>query len=432
MRRVLSKDAVNHIGKEIVVEGWVHKIRKIGGINFIVIRDREGAVQGVIEQQTDDIPLSELCPEAVIRATGTVHTEERAPLGVEIRVSKIDIFSVPKNGLPIDISKKELNAKIDTVLEYRALSLRHPKLKAIFKVEMEVIDSFRRYLKSKGFTEIHTPKIVATGTEGGANLFKIQYFDRDAYLAQSPQFYKQTMVGVFERVYEVGPVYRAEEHDTARHLNEFISLDFEMGFIKDENDIMDMESGLIEYMIKSIGENCAEELDMYKATLPKVGKIPRFKLRDIQRILEDKFHKKCYGEDDLDPKDEQFIHKYVKQEYDTDFAFISHFPTKKRPMYTMPDDSDPEFARSFDLLCNGLEITTGGQRIHGYDMLVESMKKHGVNPDNFIYYLQPFKYGMPPHGGLAIGAERLTARILGLENIREASLFPRVINRLVP
>jgi nondiscriminating aspartyl-tRNA synthetase len=294
-----------------------------------------------------------------------------------------------------------------------------------------VVDAFRDYLKPQKFTEIHTSKIVASATEGGAELFKIDYFGRKAFLAQSPQFYKQIMVGVFERVLEVGFVYRAEKHDTPRHLNEYLSLDVEMGFISGLDDLLDLETGLLKHIFKRVREENEEELKLFNALIPDIEFIPRLTLKEVTGILKEEFGKPVIGLD-LDAEGERLITEYARKKWGTELVFITHYPLSKRPMYTYPDPANPELSLSFDLIFRGLEITTGGQRIHNYRLLVEKIKERGLNPDDFSYYLDTFKFGMPPHGGFAIGAERLVSRILNLPNIRMASLFPRDRHRLIP
>jgi len=302
----------------------------------------------------------------------------------------------------------------------------------IFKLQAEIIDHFRTYMRNEGFTEITTPKIIATATEGGTQLFTVDYFDKLAYLAQSPQFYKQMLVGSgYERVFEIGHVYRAEEHNTSRHLNEYVSLDLEIGFIDDENDIMDVEEGFIQSLFKGLNSNFSNILNDYNQKLIIPEKIPRIGVKEACSILEKEYNK-AYRVYDLDPQGEKLICDWVYKNYKTDLIFLTEYPKSKRPMYTMPIEENSDFTRSFDLLFRGLEITTGGQRIHDYNMLREAFRKKELNPDDFGYYIDTFAYGMPPHGGLAIGLERLTAQILGLSNVREASIFPRDRTRLTP
>lgn len=317
------------------------------------------------------------------------------------------------------------------MLNNRVLSLRHNKVNSIFKIQNIIVNGVREYLSSNDFTEIFTPKLVSEGAEGGSEVFKLDYFEQQAYLAQSPQFYKQMMIGAgFERVFEIGHAYRAEEHNTSRHLNEYISIDLEVGFIKDEYDIMKIEEELLKYVLGKLENEGKEYLDLLNIELPKVlNEIPKLDFNEVLEILKTKFDRTDL-DGDLDPESEKQIYKYCKEELNSEFLFVTNYPRRKRPMYTMP--LGEKGTKSFDLLFRGIEITTGGQRIHDYDMLISNMKYKGVDPENYKSYIDTFKHGMPPHGGLAIGLERLTTRLLGLENVREASLIPRDRTRLLP
>lgn len=434
MKRTLSVEIDKNIGKEVMIQGWIHKLRKLGGISFIVLRDREGLVQAVIDGSKENEKLKELTTETVVEIAGKVVKEERAPHGAELHECKIEIISPVKEDIPIAINKKEMNVNLDTLIDNRPITLRNPKQRAIFKVQAEVVDEFRRFLANESFTEINSPSIVSSGLEtGGAEMFEVKYFKQKAYLSQSPQMYKQIMVGVYERVFETAYMYRAEKHSTSRHLNEYMSLDLEMGFINSFEEIMELETRLLSSMVKRLGENCKDEFEGLGAELPKVpSDIPKLKLKDAQKILEEEYKEKCLGEPDLDPKQERLICEYSAKKYSSDFIFITHYPSKKRPFYTYDDPENPKETLSFDLMFRGQEITTGGQRLHLYEEYLRKMKDRGMDPKDFKDYLSVFKYGMPPHGGLAIGLERLTARLLNLDNIREASLFPRDINRLRP
>jgi len=281
----------------------------------------------------------------------------------------------------------------------------------------------------ENFTEIHTPKIVAQGAEGGSNIFHLEYFDKPAFLNQSPQFYKQTAVAFFDRVFEIGPVYRAEKHATSRHINEYIGLDFEMGYIDSMYDVMAMETAMLKYVMDYIRENYANEIEILEAEVPVINEIPCVTLLEAKEILG---NKGSGNKLDLEPEDEVSICEYAKEEFDSDFIFVTHFPSSKPPFYAMDSKEDPRLAYKFDLLFRGLEITSGGQRIHDYDEQVAKMKAQGLNPDDFKYYLEAHKYGLPPHGGLGIGLERLVMKIINAQNIRTCSMFPRDINRLLP
>jgi nondiscriminating aspartyl-tRNA synthetase len=432
--RTFSCEVSKQIGKSVSVSGWIHKIRKLGGITFLVIRDREGLVQAIVEKKEANKVLADLSTESVVTITGTVVKEERAPGGAEIRVDKVEVISMVSDELPIEINKKEMNINLDTLLDWRPLSLRSPRQRAIFKVQAVIIKCFREYLGRHDFTEINTPKIVEAGLEtGGAEMYSLKWFDKKAFLSQSPQMYKQIMVGVFEKVFETAYIYRAEKHNTSRHLNEYLSLDLEMGYIDSFEDIMNLEEDYLSTLIDDLQSTCKNEFALVGAEIPvKPKKIPRIKLIDAQKILEKEYGQKCVGDPDLDPNHEKLICEYSTKKFGSEFVFITHYPSKKRPFYAMDDPKDPQSTLSFDLLFRGLEVTTGGQRLHCYDDYLKKMKDRNMDIKSFEDYLVAFKFGMPPHGGLAIGTERLTAKLLNLENVREASLFPRDINRLRP
>ncbi len=428
MKRIIVSEINKFIEKKIKVEGWVYRIRKLKEITFLIIRDRSGLVQCVIENRS--INIDNINIESVVSVVGEVMISKNALNPFEILIEEINIISESEE-LPIEINKKDYNANLETTLNNRAISLRHEKVNSVFKIQNIIAQSFREFLIEKGFTEIFTPKIVSEGAEGGTQLFKIKYFEKTAYLAQSPQFYKQMMVGAgFERVFEIAHVYRAEEHNTSRHLNEYVSMDLEICFIEDEYEVMKLEEELMKYILKSVEEKGIKYLELLNAKLPKIhGSIPKIELKEAIKIIEDKY-KKTGLEGDLDPEGEKLICKYAREELGCDFIFITNYPRKKRPMYTMP--LGEEGTRSFDLLFRGVEITTGGQRIHNYNMLINSMKEKGLNPNDYEGYTEIFKYGMPKHGGLAIGLERITAQLLNLNNIREATLIPRDRTRITP
>lgn len=424
MKRILVKNIPNFIEKEIKIEGWLYRVRRLKSITFLLIRDRSGLVQCVIEN--NNIDLSSLKLESVVSIVGIVKKSNNSLNPFEILVESFEIIS-EAHELPIELNKKELDVNLDTILNNRAISIRHEKVNSIFKIQNIIVQSFREFLINKGFTEIFTPKIVAEGAEGGTEVFKVEYFEKTAYLAQSPQFYKQMMVGAgFERVFEVAHVYRAEQHNTSRHLNEYISMDLEIGFINDEFDIMNLEEDLIKFILKAIEVKGKEYLKILNVNIPKIDvSIPKIELNEAIEIL-----KKVYGKGDLDPEGEKLICKYAKEKYGCDFIFLTNYPKRKRPMYTMPFEE--QGTRSFDLLFKGVEITTGGQRINDYNMLIKSIENKGLNPKDYESYTDIFRYGMPKHGGLAIGLERITTQLLNLENVREASLIPRDRTRITP
>lgn len=429
MERTLIKDALCKTGSKVTIWGWVHKIRDLGNITFLLLRDRSGVIQVVIQGKID----IQLRLEYVVSITGTVVHNDKAPDGAEIICDSVDVISETEYDiLPVQLNKTDIDSGMEAILDNRVLSLRNIKIHSIFNIQQEIAASFRDFFKSSGFTEIQSPKIVAEGTEGGSELFPVKYFDKKAYLAQSPQFYKQMMVAAgYERVYEVGHAYRAELHNTSRHLSEYVSLDAEMGFIKDENDIIDIENRFLRYLFTRLKDTCKKELETFGVELPDLGEIPKIPLSEARAIIKERYGKSSPA-GNIDAEGEKLICQYVKEKTGCDFVFLTKYPVKKRPVYAMPDPSDKTVTNSFDLIYKGLEITTGGQRIHKYSMLRQNMLDFGLNPDIFTFYLDTFKYGVPPHGGFAIGLERLTMKILDLTNIRETSLFPRDLDRVWP
>lgn len=419
-------------GQMISVNGAVHTVRDMGEVAFVVLRKREGLLQCVYEEGVTAIDLKEHKEGAAIEVSGVLNKEERAPGGFEIRMKEVKILSEPAESLPLPIAKWKMNTSLEARLNHRAVALRNIRERATFRIQEGIVRGFRDFLYSQGFTEIHTPKLGAKSAEGGANLFKLEYFHRPAILQQSPQFYKQMMVGVFDRVMEVGPVFRAEKHNTKRHLNEYTGLDFEMGYIDDFTDIMAMETGFLQHMVEILKKEYSTELEILKVKLPEVEKIPAVTFTEAKRLASEKYGTQIKNPYDLEPEEEHLIGRYFKEEYGADFVFVTHYPSKKRPFYAMDDPTDPKVTLSFDLLFRGLEVTTGGQRIHSYTELMEKIEKRGMDTEGMEQYLSTFKHGMPPHGGLGIGLERMTMQLLEEENVREVSLFPRDMSRLVP
>lgn len=418
--------------QSICLMGHVYVLRKLGAIAFIILRDRNRLTQVVVDNPELLTQIESLTCETPIKVKGVFKAQAKQPENFELHASEIQILSCPQGSLPVEISRQKRmeSLSLNALLEYRPLTLRNEKVRSIFKIEAELCRAFREFLGRQEFTEIHSPKIVATGTEGGAALFKLDYFENTAYLAQSPQFYKQIMVGVFERVFEIAAVYRAEEHSTARHLNEYVSMDFEMGFISSEQELISMQTNLLKHMFASIQESCTKELAQYKAIVPQIEVIPQLKLEEAVRILQTKLGWKGEGQD-LDPEAERLLCQYMQKQEGTELLYLTHYPWTTRPFYALPENGTGK-SHSFDLLFRGLEITTGGMRIHQYKDLAESIACRGMELSKFADYLQCFQYGMPPHGGLAIGLERLAKQLLGLANVREASLFPRDRSRISP
>jgi nondiscriminating aspartyl-tRNA synthetase len=433
-----AKDFENLAGDTVTVHGMIQRIRRLSWGAFIILRRHDGLLQCVIGNEGNEEILESLDVEQSVEITGRVKKAgikdtSIKPDSVELQVDSVRIISSPSEQPPIDLTKKVLDLHIDTNLDLRPISLRHPVERARLKVAEVFASAFRNSLSDMGFTEIRTPKICSAGAEGGANIFKIKYFDREAFLAQSPQFYKQMGIGIYERVFEVGPVFRAEPHQTSRHINEYTSLDFEMGFIAGYEDIMSVEIAVLRECLKALEIECSYELEMLEAYLPRIsGTIPSITLEEAHRITLEISGKDCTGEPDLEPEEEKILCIHSAEKWDSEFLFVTHFPTEKRPFYTMDDPAHPGTTLSFDLLFRGLEVTTGGQRIHDYNVQVRKMRDFGLDPEAFQSYLQAHKYGLPPHGGLAIGLERITARILGVDNIRLTTMFPRDVKRLTP
>ena len=377
--------------------------------------------------------LKDIKKAAAIEIEGTLEENEKAPGGIEIRMERVKILSEPADErMPLAVSKWKLQTSLEAKLNYRSVSLRNIRERAKFRIQEGLVRAFRDFLYGQGFTEIHTPKIGAKGAEGGANIFKLDYFHHPAVLAQSPQFYKQMMVGVFDRVFETAPVFRAEKHNTKRHLNEYTSLDFEMGYIDGFEDIMAMETGYLKYAMELLSKDYEKELKILGIILPETERIPAVKFSEIKEAVSEKYGHKMRNPFDLEPEEELLIGQYAKEEWDSDFVFVTHYPSKKRPFYAMDDPEDTRYTLSFDLLFRGMEVTTGGQRIHDYQMLTKKIADRGMTEEGMEAYLDTFKHGMPPHGGLGIGLERLTMKLIGEDDVRETTLFPRDLGRLKP
>lgn len=425
--RDLIKDLKTKDGQSVNLFGRVMNIRKLGSIIFVILQDYTGTVQCVFEK---DITVG---VGDAIHLTGQVKLDDRARGGVEVTGEEIKVVSPNIEDLPYDFASKDLNLQLTTLLDLRTLSLRHPKAQAIFKIYDLLLEGYEKVMREQGFTEIKTPKIIEAASEGGANFFKIKYFEQDAYLAQSPQLYKQIMVGVFERVFEIGPVFRAEPHFTTRHVNEYVSLDAEMGFIESFRDVSAMLNCIIQKIFNHIQEKGEGYLKEYNMELSKVpDEIPSVKLADLKKIIKEKYDYEIPASTDIDPEGERLAGRYAKEEFNSDFIFVTHYPWKDKPFYTMPSDQEQTETEGFDLLFKGVEIATGSQRIHDYKMLIENMTAKGIKPAGLESYLETFKFAMPPHGGWGLGSERIIQLILGLGSVKEAVLFPRDVKRLSP
>ncbi|HEX5095074.1 MAG TPA: aspartate--tRNA(Asn) ligase [Acidimicrobiia bacterium] len=432
--RIWSDELGEHVGERVVLKGWLHNHRPLKKVDFVILRDAHGVCQIVANDEAARAEVAQWVDETVFEVEGTPKANPQAPGGVELVDPEFRVISASTDLPPINLRVPELTEQLPFQLDHAAVSLRHPKRRAIFALGAASMGGMRRALDAEGFVEIQTPKMVASSTETGANVFRIDYFGERGYLAQSPQFYKQMMVGVFERVYEIGPVFRAEPHDTVRHLAEYVSLDVELGFIDDHFTVMGIVRLVIDGMVAEMQARCARELELLELTLPKVpAEIPHVFFRDAQEIVERETGEKgVVGEPDLAPAHERALGDWAKREHDSDFLFVTGYPMVKRPFYTHPDPARPEFSNSFDLLFRGLELITGGQRLHRYQDYLDALARQGQDPALLEGYLEAFRYGMPPHGGFAIGLERWLARLVEAPNVRETTLFPRDLNRITP
>jgi nondiscriminating aspartyl-tRNA synthetase len=428
MQRTIISNLKEKNGTDVLLKGRILNIRKLGSaVTFIILQDYSGTIQTVWEKEIK-AGIGE-----TVSITGTVKTDERAKNGVEIAGKELEIISTNIEEIPYDFASRDLNLQLSTLLDLRTVSLRHPKAQAVFKLYNLLLEGYEKVMRKEGFTEVKTPKILEAASEGGANFFKIKYFDKDAYLAQSPQFYKQIMVGVFERVFEIGTVFRAEPHFTTRHVNEYVSLDAEMGFIESYKDVMKMLNLAMKEVFDHIRTNGAEYLALYNAEIPEVpAEIPSIKLADLRKLVKEKYDYTIPESTDIDPEGERLASRWAKEEHNSDFVFVTNYYWADKPFYTMPSDSEQDETEGFDLLFRGTEIATGSQRIHDYKMLIENMKAKGVKPAGMEFYLDTFKFAMPPHGGWGLGSERIIQLILGLGSVKEAVLFPRDVKRLNP
>jgi nondiscriminating aspartyl-tRNA synthetase len=432
--RIWSDELSEHVGERVVLCGWLHNHRPLKKVDFVILRDAHGLCQIVANDDAARAEVASWVDETVFEVEGTPKENGQAPGGVELVDPEFRVISPSTDLPPINLRVPELTEQLPFQLDHASVSLRHPKRRAIFALSAASMAGMRRALDAEGFVEIQTPKMVASSTETGANVFRIDYFGERGYLAQSPQFYKQMMVGVFERVYEIGPVFRAEPHDTVRHLAEYVSLDVELGFIDDHFTVMGIVRVVLAGMLSEMQARCARELELLDLTLPVIpAEIPHVFFRDAQEIVERETGEKgVVGEPDLAPAHERALGDWAKREHDSDFLFVTGYPMVKRPFYTHPDPARPEFSNSFDLLFRGLELITGGQRLHLYQDYLDALAAQDQDPALLEGYLEAFRYGMPPHGGFAIGLERWLARLVEAPNVRETTLFPRDINRIAP
>lgn len=439
MNRVLIKELSTYKTETVLIKGWVDVRRDQGKMVFLDFRDRSGKVQGVVLPNKPEIIeiAKTLRAEFVVAVTGIVNErpEKNKQVGkingdIELEITGIEVLATA-DVLPFDMSPENFNLELPTQLDHRALVLRHPRLQAIFKVQAVIIDSFREYLKSQDFFEFQAPSVVPATAEGGAEVFKVDYFDKKAYLSQSPQLYKQIVMTAFERVFSVNKIFRAEPSVTTRHLTEVVSLDVEFAFIDSWQDVRDLSQETVRYILKSVQEKCATELAFLGAEIPvMLDQTPTMSLTEAQEKIFAKTGRDSRGEKDTNPEDERILCEIVKEETGSDFVYIYGYPTKKKPFYVYPNPENPEFNEGMDLLCRGIEWLSGGRRINKYDQLMDHVQQWGMDPEKISMFLDAFRYGAPPEGGFAFGAERMTMQILGLKNIREAAMFPRDMSRI--
>ncbi len=430
--RTLSTDIVNKVGQEVGLKGWLHRVRNLGKIAFVILRDRKGTVQVVVEKDLIK-KIEDLHPGSVLYVVGKVNKTNATDLGAEVLATDIHVEVPIKEAPPIKYYDKELNVNLDTELDYRPLSVRNEKKEFIFKVQGDILQYFREAMRKREFTEYRPPVLMPTPSESGADVFEVNFFDeRTVYLAQSPQFYKQIMLGAFERVFSIIPVFRAEKHNTTRHLLEITQMDAEMAFIDNYFDAINMAEEVIREIMERVAQKYKEDFQKYGfdlAQLPE-GKFPVFKVKEVFKIVEEQTGKSAdRAELDIDPEDEKIIAKYAKEKYGSDFVWVINFKAHKN-LYTWDDPENKDESLSYDLLFRGLEILSGTHRIHLYEPLKENIEKAGHNLEYYDQYLMAFKYGMPPEAGWSFGLERITKQLFGLKNIREATLFPADLKRV--
>ncbi|HEY1015068.1 MAG TPA: aspartate--tRNA(Asn) ligase, partial [Herpetosiphonaceae bacterium] len=429
--RIWSTEVIEHAGEEIEVCGALHALRALKQVAFLILRDARGLVQVVIEDPATRELAASLIPETALRVRGRAAAVPQAPGGIEIHAPRLEVLSAAVEQPPVELHKPALNVQLATLLEHAPVALRHPAQRALLRLGSLSMAGFRHTLGERGFTEIQSPKLVAAATEGGANVFAVDYFEQTAYLAQSPQFYKQLAVGIFERVFEVGPVFRAEPHATPRHLNQYTSLDVELGFIEDHTTVMALVAETLRGMLAWIERHGAAELRQLDLALPAVpASIPSLHFTEAQELILELTGEDCRHEPDLAPAHERALGAWARERHGSEFLFVVGYPMSKRPFYTHPDPARPAYSNSFDLLFRGLELVTGGQRLHRHADYLAALERQGAAPEPFASYLAAFKHGMPPHGGFAIGLERWVAQLTGRANVREVTLFPRDLHRL--
>jgi nondiscriminating aspartyl-tRNA synthetase len=432
VERIRSEQVAAHLGQRVRVAGWLQSIRKLGAISFVTVRDGSGTIQAVAGE-AGRAALADAPLESVIEVIGEVCAEPQAPGGIELRDVAIEVIAGAAAPPPVALNKKLAQLPLPALLDHAVVANRAPQRRAVFRIGAAAMRGFRAALDAEQFVEIQSPKLVETATEGGAHVFAVDYFGRRAYLAQSPQLYKQIMVGVFERVYEVGPVFRAEPHDTARHINQYTSLDVELGFITDHFEVMAQLTRVLRGMLGEVEASCGRELALLEASLPAVpAVIPHLHFTEALDRLAEPLGAAIREEPDLPPAGERWLGTYAREQLGSEWLFVTGYPMRKRPFYTHPDPERPAHSRSFDLLFRGTELVTGGQRLHRHADYLAALAARQISVAPIAAYLEAFRHGMPPHGGFAIGLERFLMQLLGLGNIRLGVLFPRDQTRLSP
>jgi nondiscriminating aspartyl-tRNA synthetase len=434
LERIRTVELRAHLGERVHVAGWLHARRRLGGLTFLTLRDGWGMVQIVAEGEAAARIEPGVGVESVLAVEGRVSPSTQAPGGLELTEPCVEVISLVTEPPPVALNKRDLKAGLTTLLDSAVITNRHPARRAVFRLAAAAMSGFRETLLARDFTDIQSPNLLGAATESGANVFRLDYFGRDAYLAQSPQLYKQMMVGIFERVFEIGPVFRAEPHDTTRHINEYVSLDVEMGFIRDHRDVMALLRDVVAGMLAAMRARCAGELPLLGLeSLPDVpAEIPAIHFREASELLYQRFGLDERAEPDLSPQGERLLGEWAREEHASDFLYVTGYPTRKRAFYTAPDPARPEYSNSFDLLFRGMELVSGGQRLHRYEDYLATLAERGLLVAPFHDYLEAFRYGMPPHGGFGLGLERMLMQLTGAPNIKLVTLFPRDLTRLAP
>ena len=436
MTRTLIRDIPANIGSQITIQGWLHKKRLLGGLNFLTVRDRSGLAQSLVDSKDEIEKLRGMQIGTVVSFTGTVVADERAPGGAELHDVTIEVLSAVTDEPPIEIDKpiSHKSENLDTLFEHRVLNLRNVQEQKIFKIRASLTKALRNYLDDHEFVEIDTPKLLGAATEGGAEVFTLDYFGQTATLAQSPQFYKQIMVGVFERVYEIGHSYRAEPSATTRHLTELTMLDIEMGFVESHQEVMDTVANMTKHALVTVYEKHADDLKSLNAPeLKLTDEVPAFTIAQIHEMYTKATGTDVTNEKDLIPDEERWIADYARKQLGSDLVYATDFPKEAGKFYHKFKDDEGTVAWA-DLLFRGLEISTVPLRENNYEKMIQQMTNAGldVTADGFKAYLQAFRFGLPQHGGCGFGIDRLVQKTIGLNNVKEATLFPRDINRLAP